>query len=66
MPTLYRERFGTDTWHPPRARRKFNGQCFRCGAFKHMQCDCPLSQCDTCFDYGHEDSRCTKMPIKKD
>lgn len=56
----YREDYGLESWKTPRARNNFSGQCFRCGAWRHMQFECPLTQCRNCHEYGHEDTRCRR------
>jgi hypothetical protein len=37
---------------------KFEGQCYKCGCYKHTQRFCPLQQCELCTSFGHHERVC--------
>jgi hypothetical protein len=52
------EEGNTKTHRRIEQKLKFEGQCYKCGCYKHTQRYCPLQHCEICMTFGHHERVC--------
>jgi hypothetical protein len=63
---LYRVQKGEDFCELPKPKESnFTGQCFKCGAWRHTQFECPKVQCRSCHMFGHHERVCKRQTFPR-